>query len=270
MTRLAMVFFAASLGACSLYSGDQPPPMCKLEATPGTPAFESRDPSTGQCQFIGGGGGGQCTPDCPCPAIAGGGIAPNWPMCGGACNGLDEQACNASDTCHAAYTGLATADQIPQFSECWDIAPVPVTSGGQCMGLDAWTCATHADCASFMELDAATGGETFSYCGAAPATTPLDPGVCDQSGVHCNLAPPACPVNTVPGVLDSCWSGYCIPTAACPVPAACETLTTEAACVARAGDCHAVYAGMNCTCTPDGTCTCQSETFDHCETFGRL
>ncbi len=271
MTRLALVLFAASLGACSLYDGgdDQPPPMCGFTGE-GAPAFESRDPSTGACQFIGG-GGGQCTPDCPCPATAEdtGHIAPNWPMCGGPCSGLDEHACLASDSCHAAYTDNAAADQIAQFGGCWDIAPIPVVTGGQCMGLDAWTCAEHSDCASFLEVGGPNPG--FSYCGAAPTTT-LDPGICDQSGVACNVAPPACPANTVPGVRDNCWSGYCIPTSACPPgpPVACEAITDETTCKQRSADCTAVYEGMNCTCDPSGACTCESETFARCETIGRL
>jgi hypothetical protein len=47
------------------------------------------------------------------------------------------------------------------------------------------------------------------------------------------------------------------------VPAACSTLTTEAACKART-DCDPIYIGMNCTCDPSG-CMCATETYDHCQ-----
>ena len=88
-------------------------------------------------------------------------------------------------------------------------------------------------------------------------------GVDPKTGAVCTSAPPTCPVDTVPGVTNGCWSGYCIPKAACPVPA-CETLTDENVCVSRA-DCWPVYDGAGCTCTPGGACTCQSESFARCE-----
>jgi hypothetical protein len=69
-------------------------------------------------------------------------------------------------------------------------------------------------------------------------------------------------MGTLPGVTNGCYSGYCIPTTSCEV-AACETLTTDAACTART-DCAPIYAGTNCTCTATG-CTCATLTFARCE-----
>jgi len=75
------------------------------------------------------------------------------------------------------------------------------------------------------------------------------------------MAPPACPAGTTPGV-TACYTGFCIPTAECAATA-CASLATEAACLART-DCDAVYNGSNCTCDKNG-CTCQSETYSHCQ-----
>src|SRR5260221_10317224 len=41
-----------------------------------------------------------------------------------------------------------------------------------------------------------------------------DPGQC-YGAVTCDAAPPACPSGTTPGVLNGCYTGYCIPTSAC-------------------------------------------------------
>jgi hypothetical protein len=70
-------------------------------------------------------------------------------------------------------------------------------------------------------------------------------------------------MGTLPGVVNGCWSGYCIPTYSCEI-AACETLSSEAACSAR-GDCTPVYLGTDCTCTMSGGCTCTTETYERCE-----
>ena len=91
-----------------------------------------------------------------------------------------------------------------------------------------------------------------------------DPGTC-TGPVACDALPPACPMGTLPGILNGCWSGYCIPLAACeqPPPAACETLATEAACQAQAG-CEAVYSAT-CTQNADGSFSCDGFMFARCQ-----
>lgn len=285
MTRV-LALTCLLLGACDFFthggSGDD---VCN-KAIPAdgvgqdVAALVLRNPETGVCTTFSGGGGG-CNTECgPCPEQTAdlGAPIPNWPSCFGSCEGLDEASCTANPSCHATYDIFATADGSPDmaghvFDSCWDIAPNAPVVGGACSGLDATTCSMHADCVS--EFDASFGptdAKTLTFLDCLPedgTPPPLDPGTCDQSGVHCNLAPPACPVNTVPGVKDGCWSGYCIPESDCPV-AACEDLTTEAACKARAGECAPSYTGTNCTCDGMGVCTCENETFDHCVTVGRL
>jgi hypothetical protein len=134
----------------------------------------------------------------------------------------------------------------------------PITGPGDCTGAILCNAAPPA-CPTGTTPGIANGCYTGYcipniYCGSP------DPGRC-YDPVLCNSAPPQCPSGTLPGVANGCYTGYCIPTASCEMPA-CETLTTEAQCTAR-GDCNAVYAGMNCTCDPD--CTCQTLTYERCE-----
>jgi len=396
MLRLALALLTISATGCGLYTGDdEPPPPCYPYAALSI-AQEQRDPYTGTCNP----GYYPCDDRCgPCPAYESADAIAPGPACYGACSGLDEQSCLASTECHAQYdVGGFIAGTV--FNECWDIAPLPVTSGNACEGLDAWSCAMAEDCIGVFEVqhgpDDGILGRTFSYCAAQPvggscaaatcapgthcveecvsacpdpgmgpgpedptcttycearcipdepyscavidcgpgytcveqcdsmdptmggpgycypACIPVpnhDPGEC-YAPVACDALPPACPTGTVAGVLNGCWSGYCIPEANCgpsdpggcdpadgtclvgppmcpsgtipgtsggcytgycipesSCPAVpCEALTDETTCLSRP-ECSAVYAGTNCTCLPDGSCTCESQEFSRCETW---
>ena len=157
-----------------------------------------RDPSTGTCQSF-----ADCTIN-----------VPQWPKCDGPCEGLSECACLANKLCHAAYTP-SSGSGAPVFETCWDVGPDEPSPTAPCAGLDANACADEPTCASLMVVE--TDVEHFTSCFAAP-TSPTgcaDPGICYGS-VQCNDAPPACPVGTVAGITNGCWSGYCIPTTKCP------------------------------------------------------
>ena len=413
--KRAAVLVITLLAGCDLYwshSGDDV--VCPVYGggAEGVPAQDYRDPTTGICNYYDNGGGG-CTYDsngcCQYYPSAGGALAPSYSgsTCDGSCEALGESDCVNTYGCHAeygqqyAYPDVTdSAGNQVQFLGCWDIQPLTPIEGGQCQGLDAYTCAQHDDCVSIMNGYATgsgggsaggagsggtavgSGGTYFSECapetpvtacdgidcgagnhceqqcypsdpttngsgtmsscgavcvpdqscatvdcgpgyscaitcdpssnvcypacyptgptdpgecygaitcnsagpacpmGTTPGTAngcytgycipetdcgPKDPGSCDPSGATCSSAPPVCPADTVPGVKNGCWSGYCIPSSACPVPA-CETLATEDACVARF-DCTPVYTGTDCTCLPDGSCTCVSESFARCETL---
>ena len=80
--------------------------------------------------------------------------------------------------------------------------------------------------------------------------------------IEMTLTAPACPVDTVPGILDNWWSGYCIPVHACQSVAECPGLG-ESACVNRS-DCQAIYEGVDCSCVGD-TCSCADWLFESCE-----
>jgi hypothetical protein len=137
---------------------------------------------------------------------------------------------------------------------------VPISNDpGECTG--AITCTTPPpQCPANSTAGIANGCYT-GYCIPNADCLPHDPGLC-YSTATCNSAPPQCPSGTLPGITNGCWTGYCIPTASCEVPA-CETLTTEPSCEARA-DCTPVYTGTDCTCYP-GYCECNTLTYEHCQ-----
>lgn len=337
---VAVLCLTAGLASgCDLYFGGGDDTVCAYgTGTDGggaiAPAQEVRDPATGQCQYVGWGGGGGCDTACgPCAEVTNDeALPPDWGSCYGHCNGLDAGSCLATPGCYGAY--LETSDEAPDtFWACWDTAPSgPV--GGSCANLDAYQCSRHDNCVGVF----ANGqyGQQFVYCEAEPtvdpgscATTTCGPGhhceeqcypssdpttpntmdscspVCvqdltcasvdcgpgyscadtcavDSNGqvtcnatcvpsqnpggcygtITCATPSPACPMGTTPGTANGCYTGYCIPVNQCPLPA-CETLSTEHACVSR-GDCTPVYEGTNCTCYPNG-CTCEILTYERCE-----
>lgn len=386
LKRLAVVLVL--LAGCNLYwSGGDKPPVCNGGGytAPEEPVGpDLRDPNTGMCQTFGGDGGGGwgCDPACgPCPLAEALPPPPDWAVCNGMCDGLDEQSCLATTGCRAAYLDDTSGGSMTKFLGCWGTAPSGPIEGGGCTGLDAQACSEHDDCSAVYTtvyadaglvgdatqlfeqciaepgnacdsttcpagahcetqchpcdtppgdcMDAcspvcvpddvcatvdcgpgyscveqctngmcsgqcvATQGDPGSCtgdvtCGAAPPACPPgatpgiangcytgyclplsdcgpgDPGSCNGP-VTCESPQPVCPAGTEPGVKDGCWTGYCIPDADC-APPPCEDLATEAACTARS-DCQAVYTGMNCLCYPDGTCTCDSETFARCQSL---
>lgn len=214
------------------------------------PAYELRDPTTGVCQPFG--GGGTCNDPCnPCPATGATDIAqPDWAMCYGSCEGLDESTCKATSACRAVYAGDA-------FYQCWETAPSGPVEGGDCTALGAQECSRHDDCVAHHAAGSPIG--TFTSCG--PEGTTQDPGSC-VGAVTCTTPEPACPPNTIAGRRNGCWTGYCIPYAQCDQLPACSTLD-EMDCISRT-DCSPTYEGMNCTCTMSG-CTCQTLVFDACK-----
>jgi hypothetical protein len=301
------------LAGCNLYFGgdDQPPPCEGDYAGPNIPAQELRDPSTGQCETFGYGG---CDPTntCGCTPIEVPAM-PNWPVCGGACDSLDESDCLNTTGCHAEYTGTA----CPPNADCTTTTGItfwtcggteqPTAEGGDCWSLSAESCQQHDDCASTY-LGGDTGSASFNQCipepgvvaqctlpcaygthcevtcppctdpnGACPqycvetcepdATT--GPGDCTGS-ITCNDAPPKCPQNTTAGIANGCWTGYCIPDAACgkPDPGVCngpvECALAQPACPAgtepgAANGCWTGYCIPDADCPPTPT-TCASIT----------
>jgi hypothetical protein len=126
--------------------------------------------------------------------------------------------------------GNGGADQ-PQPVCQWQCVPV----GGTCMDV---TCAPGETCE--VQCNAAgvcqpvcvptTGGAcTAVLCGpgyhceeecnamgtcTATCVANQDPGAC-TGVVVCDSLPPTCPMGTVAGIRNGCWTGYCIPESAC-------------------------------------------------------
>jgi len=254
---------------CSMYFGDGFGGDTPTNGLVASQTFQrcGPEPTTQGCTEVDCGPGSHCEDQCypcdgktgPCPAVCTPVCVPDEPSCAA----VD---CGPGYTCIETCTGMdptpSGGGAVPPgqcYAQC-----VPSGGGnpGSCTGqvlCDALPPACPANTTAGRENGCWTG-----YCIPNSACGPNDPGSCDGVTV-CAVPPPACPSGTVAGVLNGCWSGYCIPQSACPV-AACETLTTENACLARP-ECTPVYGGSNCTCSPGGGCTCETLTYERCETW---
>ena len=237
----------AVVGGCDMYWNSGPGGEDDICVPTHVAPQELRDTFTGACEEVSGCSG--------CGCEEGGGAARELPACSGPCTGLGENTCTATAGCHAVYDADKTGQH---YVACWEPMPFDEHHDGVCSGLDDWSCAAQDNCASVMGPDA--GNQTrFDHCIAESGGLCIvdvdcgDTQRCDTS--VCHQAPcTSCP--TCGACAPTCY-GVCVP------KAACSTLTTEAACTARA-DCAATYTGYDCTCV--GTvCTCKNEVFASCE-----
>jgi hypothetical protein len=143
------------------------------------------------------------------------------------------------------------ADVLPDWGMC----------GGACDGLSETQCLATADCHATYQDDSAAK-PVFWGCWNMPQSSTIH-GACtglDAQTCSGTMTAPRCtPARSTSRRTSSRRSRL----PARVMAAACATLTTESACLART-DCDPIYIGMNCTCDPHG-CTCQTETFDHCK-----
>lgn len=278
--RRFLIAFAVLTSGCDLYfdGGDD---ECKPVPIADFAPNELRDPNTGECSPF----SWPCDERCgACAETTTDQALPDWGSCYSACEGLAANQCMATAGCYAAFYDWPTQDRAPEYRACFQTAPSgPV--GGSCANLDAQQCSRHDNCIAFYEgpetRDVRTSPvrPTYLSCAPEPATTgcaaaDCSPGThcedqCDASG-HCEaVCEPD--VNVCAGVdcgpgwacTQVCSGGSC--GAQCVPDGACEAITTENACKTRP-DCTTVYLGDNCTCTPNGGCTCEILTYDRCET----
>ncbi len=298
MRRLLAVLIV--LSGCDLYwnEGDDDP--CKYDYATGggasQPAYELRNPVTGQCEY--GGGPYPCDYQCgPCAQAGDDRAAPlsqvDWGACYSQCDGLTESSCLTASGCYAAYdedTSLADAPAKISFKGCWQTAPSGPISTGSCFSLDAHECSRHDNCSAYYEagVNALVAG-SFNRCApetSANGCTGIDCGpgyhcqdeckdtgggagtqcasMCYPDGSTCTAAlcgpgyecVETC-INMTPTHVGQCYPS-CVPTTSC------EALSTEAACAGRS-DCTSVYDGQDCTCYPNTGCSCEILTYDHCE-----
>jgi hypothetical protein len=205
-------------------------------------------------------------------------ITPQTPQDEGACTGLDAYTCAVDPSCASLFDTDANGNT--DFTAC-------ITAGSGC------NCGSGASCEYECPNDVACPAGSDSCGGCVPVCVPnnpvcnltcpsgdvcmeacspngtctaecvssSDPGQCTGQ-ILCNMAPPQCPSGTTAGILNNCYTGYCIPDADC-APEDCAAITDEATCSSRS-DCEAVYMGSNCTCDDSG-CTCTTLTFERCE-----
>ncbi len=253
---------------CSMYYGygDGIPPNALV-----APTFNrcGPEPTTQGCSAVDCGPGSHCEDQCyPCDGKTG----PCAPQCSPVCV-PDEPSCNLID-CAPGYTCIETCTGMDPTSGGDGGAIPPSQCYAQCVP-DGGGGGDPGSCTGFVACDALPpacpvnttpgllNGCWTGYCIPNSACGPNDPGSCDGQ-VSCLTGQPACPAGTVAGILNGCWSGYCIPQNDCPVTA-CEALTSESSCLARS-ECTPVYGGTNCTCSPNGGCTCEDLTYERCET----
>lgn len=160
--------------------------------------------------------GEQCVDVCEDPGAGGMGVC--WTECFPTC--IDEgQTCEDGQTC---------PDGSHCSTSCLPCDPANGDAGGMCgcvttcepdlNGCAAALCGpgTHCEesCFPCDPLPDGSGCEQpFCQVECVPDQG-HDPGEC-YGEVACDALPPACPEGSVPGILGLCWSGFCIPEAAC-------------------------------------------------------
>jgi hypothetical protein len=182
--------------------------------------------------------------------------APSGPV-QGPCEGLDAQECSRHDDCIARHYpsqggctgGTGAGDCAPQ--------PDQGTPGNfhSCVSEAVSGCYSDADCGSGTHCNAdevclpdpqgcggtGTGGSGFGvpcevacygYC--VPDNTGA--GSC-YGDVLCDVVEPQCPINTVPGKADGCYTGYCIPWDQCSPPIDRGLCYAPVACLAMPPEC---------------------------------
>jgi hypothetical protein len=181
-----------------------------------------------------------CGPNDPCPDVCYGVCVPTNLTCAS----VD---CGPGYHCEDQCMGAGTMDTTP-MTTC---APVCVQNQ-ECLNA---LCALGTTCIEVCQTDA--NGQIT--CGPQCVPDPNgNPGSC-YGTVLCDALPPACPSGTVAGILNGCYTGYCIPTSACG-PNDPGTCTGDVTCFANppacpsgtvAGIVNGCWSGY---CIPAGAC----------------
>lgn len=182
--------------------------------------------------------------------------APSGPVQGESCFNLDSQECSRHDDCSMFFDaggqftqclpepsnqGCALIDCAPGYrceEQCTPCAPddelcdpycapTCVPDGGDLC--DTTQCEPGTECITVCTDALGTdAGVVPGECYATCVDTGSDPGSC-TGDVLCDAIGPACPAGTVAGIKNGCYSGYCIPQAACGPsdPGGCEPAQCE-------------------------------------------
>jgi hypothetical protein len=229
--RKALLLLALVAG-CDMYWGNGDDVVCN-KAYEAVPQQGYVDPTTGSCEYIG--GGGYCDNACG-PCEGGADIAvPDWPTCSSQCSGLDQTSCEASPGCHADFQGGA-------YWQCVAVAPTGPTEGGGCNLLDAQGCSEHDDCVTNY-----SSSDTFSSCAPENTAYCLADSDC-SSGQRCDTSTcyqPNCPPD---GDCASVCEGVCVPDQACTNVDCGSGYHCEETCY----PCDTTDGTM---CPPDDSCT---------------
>ena len=286
-------------GCTLYFGGDDQPPPCEGDiAAPNIPAQELRDPQTGQCEAYGYGcdptntcgctpievppspwpscgtacdgldesdclatpychaeyTGTQCPPNADCTGLVGitfwtCGSVEQPSAEGGDCWGLSPDGCQQHDDCATTYQ--QASDGTSSFNQC---IPEPGVVS-QCTLPCAY--GTHCEITCSQCSDPSMPCPQYCTESCVPDPTP-GPGDC-KGQITCNSAPPTCPQNTTPGIANGCWTGYCIPLAACGGndpgvcngPVVCQIAQPACPAGTEPGAANGCWTGY---CIPDADC----------------
>jgi hypothetical protein len=224
MNRLvsaALLTAAVSLGGCLYWDTSSQPTGCGVVQGGISTGTSLVDPATLLCESF---NIPTCDPDCggcppsvkAAPTVA----LPTWGSCSSTCRGLDESSCGATTGCRIARDAscfFAPPGQacLDDFAGCYSTDQIRQPAG-TCAGLDAYECSQHDDCAAIYDAPHCnTPGCTTTFVACAPEHAIA--GSC-TGGLSCAQKPPLCPSGTVAGIANGCWTGVCIPQAACLYP----------------------------------------------------
>ena len=234
MKSISLIFALSAIASLAACGGDDD---CQYTLEDRAPGQSFRNPDTGRCEFLGGGGGRySCDGDVWPADVGGGGSAraaleavPAWGTCYGMCDGLSDADCQATPGCQSGYS-----DGF--FYECWEVAPIGGTDDIPCeLVADALTCAGRDGCikhhgSPFAAADSAaeapfigpyercesevTGCYSDDECGSSEYCT---------ADTEC-LPPPGCNSGACPAVcygrcLPDKDPGSCTGTVTCDAPA---------------------------------------------------
>ncbi len=186
---------------------------------------------------------------------------------GAQCDSLDETTCKTRADCTAQYCHACPNQS--QFEGCTTVGAPPMECAEECVeaacgDLAEAACSNRADCQTYYCSDC-KGGQTFIDCGTPGGGPGIECQVCPASCA--GLDETACTNGCIPEYCPNCDGGrtfegcsppnsgaIACPATACPAPAPCSTVTTEAACNART-DCHSVFDDPGtCGCNAVGCC----------------
>ena len=218
-----VILAAATLftSGCLLFfdDGGKRPPQCDL-ATSGAESQPAplRDPESLTCNSF---GGDTCDPACgPCPLsdVAALSPIPSWPMCGSACESLNESACAASAECRVVKDARCVIgeDCVTDFVGCFPIDNVQDPTVDCFAARDGWTCSRSAACTALHDRRSPcpanddTCSRPFGLC----VPEGKSPGVCHEQAT-CDVPSPNCRAGTTPGVANGCYTGACIQFSLC-------------------------------------------------------
>ncbi|MDB4955624.1 MAG: hypothetical protein JWO36_3193 [Myxococcales bacterium] len=210
--RLAVLAFLL-LGGCNLYWNNGSGDDCTTYGAPGA-VQGLRDPETGQCQSVG--GGGNCGCGVPCPALNTLPAQPNWAACFGMCEERDEGSCLATAACHAAYVANPIDAGGRRFLGCFEVAPTTSDHPNPaCAAQDAQGCSERDDCVTNYNTATQTAGsQKFLSCAdeaLALCTADAQCGSdqrCDTTTCHARPCP-ICPTCGQCAPDDTCY-GVCV------------------------------------------------------------